>query len=69
MIAERAGIPAVGVMTTRFVSAARLMSKVLGYPDYGFVVIEHPISCAGDAGLEARARAVLPEIVGQLARG
>ena len=55
-------MPAVGVMTTRFVSAARLMANVLGMPNYPFVTIEHPISSAGDAGLEARARATLAEL-------
>lgn len=49
-------------MTTRFTSAAKLMAKVLGMPDYPFAVIEHPISNAGDAGLEARARATLDDI-------
>ena len=67
-MAERQGIPAVGVMTTRFVSAARLMAKVLGMPDYPFVVIEHPISNVGNKGLEARARAVLAEIKASLVR-
>lgn len=49
-------------MTTRFVSAAELMAKVLGMPRYPFVVIEHPISNAGDAGLEARAKAAVAEL-------
>lgn len=65
-MAERLGVPAVGVMTTRFVTAAKLMAKVLGMPDYPFVTIEHPISNAGDAGLEARARAALMEIENRL---
>ena len=55
-------------MTTRFVSAAKLMAKVLGQPDHPFVVVEHPISNAGDAGLEARARAVVGEVVERLTR-
>ncbi len=67
-MAERLGVPAVGVMTTRFTSAATLMAKVLGMPAYPFVVIEHPISNAGDAGLEARARAALPDVTRQLLR-
>ena len=67
-MAERLGVPAVGVMTTRFTSAAKLMAKVLGMPDYPFVVIEHPISNAGDAGLETRARAVLSEVQARLVR-
>ena len=56
MTAERLGVPAIGVMTTRFVSAAELMSKVLGQPGYPFVVIEHPVSSATDDGLRDRAR-------------
>lgn len=44
------------------------MAKLLGMPDYPFVVIEHPISNAGDEGLEARARAALGEIERALLR-
>ncbi len=39
------------VMTTRFVSAADLMARVLGFADYRFAVIAHPISSAGDEAL------------------
>lgn len=62
-------MPAAGVMTTRFVSAAKLMARVLGMPEYRFVVIEHPISNAGDAVLNARAEASVAEIVGLITRG
>lgn len=44
------------VMTTNFISAAELMSQVLGMPDYKFAVIEHPVSSADDQGLQARAQ-------------
>jgi hypothetical protein len=43
------------VMTTRFVSAAELMARVLGFPGYAFAVIQHPISSATDDGLRAMA--------------
>ena len=56
-MAERQGVPAIGVMTTRFVSAAELMCRVLGMPDYKFVVIDHPISSASDEQLAEYARA------------
>ena len=39
------------VMTTRFVSAAELMARVLGLPGYAFAVIARPISSASDAAL------------------
>ena len=52
-------------MTTKFVSAAELMAKVLGMPNYQFSVIEHPISSATDEQLEQQARSVI-EHIGQL---
>jgi hypothetical protein len=48
-------------MTTRFVSAAELMCRVLGVPDYRFAVIEHPISSASDQQLAEYARATIVE--------
>jgi len=54
--AERLGVPAIGVMTERFASAAELMARVLGFPGYGFATIAHPISSAGDEGLRNMAR-------------
>jgi hypothetical protein len=38
-------------MTTRFVSAAELMARVLGFPGYEFAVIAHPLSSAGEEAL------------------
>ena len=43
-------------MTTQFVSAAELMSRVLGAEDHPFAVIEHPISSASNDVLGERAR-------------
>jgi hypothetical protein len=48
-------------MTERFASAAELMSRVLGMPDYGFAKIGHPVSSATDAGLEAMARLAIEQ--------
>ncbi len=45
------------VMTTRFVSAAELMARVLGFPGYEFAVIAHPISSATDNDLRDMAAA------------
>lgn len=43
-------------MTERFVSAAEMMSRVLGMPGYDFATIGHPVSSATDEGLKAMAR-------------
>ncbi len=66
MAAEKLGLPAVGVMTERFVSAAELMSRVLGLPDYRFAVIEHPISSATDPQLRKMAEAAMSQGRGML---
>ena len=61
MTAERLGVPAIGVMTTRFVTAAELMGKVLGMPGYPFVIIDHPVSSAPDEGLREMARVTVTQ--------
>ena len=48
-------------MTERFASAAEMMSRVLGMPDYAFSTIEHPVSSATDDELKARARAAIEQ--------
>ncbi len=62
MTAERLGVPALAVMTERFVSAAELMSRVLGMAGYQFAVIPHPVSSASDADLRSMATMTLPQI-------
>ena len=66
MTAERLGVPAMAVMTERFVSAAELMSRVLGMPGYPFVIIPHPVSSATDDKLRDMARIVAEEVPGLL---
>ena len=48
-------------MTERFVSAAEMMSRVLGMPGYAFSTIEHPVSSATDEELKACARAAIEQ--------
>lgn len=62
---ERAGTPALGVMTSKFVSAAELMSNVLGAPGYKFAVIDHPVSSASDTELANKAKKVV-ELIDEL---
>ena len=48
-------------MTTRFVTAAELMGKVLGMPGYPFAIIDHPVSSATDDELRAKARVTMDQ--------
>jgi len=52
-------------MTSRFVSAAELMSNVLGAPGYKFAVIDHPVSSASDTELANKAKKVV-ELIDEL---
>ena len=61
MTGEKSGIPSIGIMTERFVSAAELMSRVLGVDGYDFVTIEHPISSASEEILAERARVAVAD--------
>ena len=61
MSGERAGTPSVGIMTSAFVDGAALMASALGVPAYAFAVVDHPISSATNADLEARARSALAQ--------
>ena len=56
-------------MTTKFVSAAELMARVLGADGYPFAVIEHPISSAGDAELAEQARITVERCLKLLVEG
>jgi hypothetical protein len=49
------------VMTIRFVSAAELMSRVLGFPCYRFAVIPHPISSADPTMLSGMAATAITQ--------
>ena len=64
--AETRGIPAVAVMTDRFVPSARAVAELNGLPDYPFVVIGHPIANDGDEELRRKAEAVVTQIAALL---
>ena len=56
-------------MTTRFISAAEMMCRVLGMPNYKFVVIGHPISSASQETLAEYARHTVEQASQLLLRG
>jgi hypothetical protein len=66
--AERRGIPAVAIMTDRFVPSARTVAELNGLADYPFVVIEHPIANDADEDLRRKAESVVAQIAALLTR-
>lgn len=61
--AERAGLPAVAVITDRFQRTAEAIAQVNGVPGYGFATIAHPIANADEATLHAEALAAVRQIL------
>ena len=68
MKAEQLGIPAFAIMTTKLVSAAQLMSRVLGAENYPFAVIDYPISSASELDLVQQAEQAVKTGVSLLMR-
>jgi hypothetical protein len=64
--AESRGIPAVAIMTDRFVPSARAVAELNGLVDYSFAVIEHPIANDDDEALRRKAERVIDRIVALL---
>ncbi len=64
--AETRGIPAVAVMTDRFVPSARAVAELNGLPDYPFVVIGHPIANDDAEELRRKAESVVTRIAALL---
>jgi hypothetical protein len=66
LAAEQRGIPAVAVMTDRFVPTALAVAELNGIPDYPYVVIPHPIANNSDEDLRAKAEAVIGRVIALL---
>ena len=65
---ERAGIPAVSIVTHVFVETGAEMAASHGVPDYQFLVTPHPIANLSEAQLDATADQLTGEVVAYLQR-
>jgi hypothetical protein len=63
---ERLGIAAVAVATHEFQTAARAQAAALGRPDFDAIFVPHPIQDQTSAEIEARADAIVAEVVRRL---
>lgn len=59
-------MPAAVICTEPFRRSAVEMAAAQGMPNYPFTLMAHPINAATRDELRARARRVLPEVVGLL---
>lgn len=59
-------MPSVPVATHEFMTAARAQAAALGRPDFDAVYVPHPIQDQTKAEIEAKAEAVLREVIARL---
>jgi hypothetical protein len=60
---EKRGIPTAVLCTEPFARTAESMARRRGFPNYPYVLVEHPLSSAGSEAIHARAVKALPEVV------
>lgn len=60
---EKAGIPAVAIVTTPFIATSQAMATNWGAPSYEFVVTSHPIANLSEAELDAKADELTTQVV------
>lgn len=60
---EKLGIPTVVVCTDPFAKTAESMARRRGFPNYRYILVEHPLSSARPEGIHKRAQDALPEVL------
>jgi hypothetical protein len=66
---EQHGMPSASIVTDVFTVTGKAMARTWGLPDFRFLVMPHPIANLNDAELDARAAAIVPEVVKLLMEG
>jgi hypothetical protein len=69
IVFEQHGVPSASIVTEVFKVTGRAMARSWGLPDFKFIAMPHPIANLTPAQLDARAAAVLPEVVALLLEG
>ena len=59
---EKLGIPTASIVTHVFVNTANAMTRMMGVPDFEYIVAQHPLSSLTDAEIKERAAQLVPEV-------
>jgi hypothetical protein len=60
---ERAGVPAVSIVSDSFLMSGRAMAKVQGFPGFAFLAVRHPVASLDTEQIRERALDAVPELV------
>ena len=69
VILEKAGIPAIPVITDAFGSTAREMADLWGVPGFRFVTMPHPLASLNPETVERRADELVDKVLQLLQEG
>ena len=69
ILLEKAGVPAIAIVTDAFVETGKLMSSKWGIPEFRFLSVPHPVANLREAELDQRAENVLSDLVKLLKEG
>ena len=59
---EKLGVPTASIVTHVFINTANAMTKMMGVPDFEYVVAQHPLSSLTDQEVKERAAQLAPEV-------
>jgi hypothetical protein len=63
ILLERAGVPAVSIVSDSFFASGRAMATLQGFPGYEFVAVRHPVASLTQEQLRGRVQEVLPAVL------
>lgn len=66
---ERQGIPAATIITTVFANTARAYTRLMGVPDFPYLMCPHPITNVSAEALQERALMLTPGVRSLLVSG
>ncbi len=59
---EKLGIPTASIITHVFLNTAKAMTRMMGVPEFDFVVAQHPLSSLTDEESKDRAHQIADEV-------
>ncbi len=62
ILLEMKNIPSASIITHLFENTGRAMARQWSYPDYPYLVMQHPIANLSDGALQERAEAIAPQV-------
>jgi len=69
ILLEKAGMPAISIVTDPFVETGKVMASNWGIPAYRFLSVPHPVANLSDEELDRRAEGVIDDLVKLLKDG